>query len=469
MADIRIDKDTHMVNGTAAADNISADSEASNVTVNALAGNDNVDLDYTPYCFVYGGDGKDTVRVAMHSYVDGGMGDDSIDGLTEMAHSGNNSYSAEGYFTLAGGGGNDTIEAVMCLGATIDGGANDDYLVATGADLVLSGGAGNDVINCGLSAYGDRTIVATIEGGTGNDTIRLNGGHGDDVGALIKYNSGDGNDVICDLNCKVDILEVDTNFTAAYDDNDSDIVLTMGNGSKVTLSGITISKYMANPLQITGGTGRWGDELYTYTGGWKTLYNYSGEKVKWATDYAGLSFDDTYFAIHSNSGWLTLLDGVNKIIDVADARGNTIAYAFKSTYGGMLDGSGLSTFEVIVGGDNSSNDIRAGSGGSSLWGGGGVVADTLIGGAGADCFYLGEYDGSDVIYNASQDDKVMLYNVELANIGDFSTTANSVSLYLWWNGSTVTINDQGGLSPTFQLSDGSCWKFNHSTNNWQSA
>ena len=111
--------------------------------------------------------------------------------------------------------------------------------------------------------------------------------------------------------------------------------------------------------------------------------------------------------------------------------------------------------------------ISAGVGGSSLWGGAGSVADTLNGGFGEDNFFVGKTDGSDVINFASPDDRVILYNVGLSDISSFTPSQMGISL-TFNTGSTVTINDTDEISPIFQLADGSCWKFNHSTNNWQS-
>ena len=468
MAHISHDEGPRLVKGTVQDDEIySSVISTSKITVQAGAGNDVIFEPYATYCFLYGEAGNDTIRAAPHSYVDGGIGNDTITGDAD-------DYSYEGYFTLVGGAGNDTIDAILCLNASLDGGADDDVISASGADLVILGGAGNDWINCGLSQYEGMTMVATLEGGTGNDTISMNGGHSDAAGALFKYHSGDGNDVIYGANSKVDVLELDTNYTLSYTQDESqyknnraDLIVTMANGSTVTFKSLDIGEYIEHPLQITGGSGGWGSSGYTYSGGSQTISDYTGEKVKWNADFTGLGFNNTDFLLYSSSGALTLKNVRDKVIDVADGNGNTVAYAFMASGGGTIDGSGFSPLEVILGGNNASNVIKAGSGGSSLWGGAGNTADTLSGGGGIDYFFVGKDDGSDVIQNASQNDRVMLYNTALSDIANAGTSSNSISL-TFNTGATLVVNDKGGLSPSFQLAEGSCWKFNHSTNNWQS-
>ena len=208
---------------------------------------------------------------------------------------------------------------------------------------------------------------------------------------------------------------------------------------------------------------------YSYSGDNKVIENYSqGEKIFYQTDFTGIGFTDTDFSVNSSSGTLTIQNARDKVIDVSDSAGNTIAYAFLASGGGEINGGGASQLEVIIGANGNSNQITAGSGGSTLWGGAGDVQDIFIGGNGADNFFVGKGDGSDFITNAGENDTVLLYDVSLSDIVDFSPIANTISLTLN-SGSTLFIDDSAGLSPTFQLADGSRWQFNHSSNSWQGA
>ena len=145
---------------------------------------------------------------------------------------------------------------------------------------------------------------------------------------------------------------------------------------------------------------------------------------------------------------------------------NTVAYAYYASGGGQLNGSSFSVLEVIIGGNNSANQITAGSGGSSLWGGFGGD-DILTGGSGVDNFFYGKNDGADVINNASSSDFVNLYDVSLADIISANISGSQISVSLS-TGNNLQINSSENLSATFNLADGS-WKFNYSSQTWQNA
>ena len=208
------------------------------------------------------------------------------------------------------------------------------------------------------------------------------------------------------------------------------------------------------------------NDSYRYEGGNKNLNNYVlGEKIELRSDFTGIGFNDSDFMINSSSGSLTIQNARDKIMDVA-VEGNTIAYAYLSSSEGNLDGSGFSQYEVIIGGNNSANQITAGSGGSSLWGGSGGN-DILTGGAGQDNFFFGKGDGADIINNAGSSDVVNLYDVSLADITAATASGNKISV-TFNTGSKLQINSTENLSSTFNLADGS-FKFNHDSGQWQSA
>jgi Ca2+-binding RTX toxin-like protein len=128
------------------------------------------------------GDDKDNV-------IEGGLGDDSLDGGTNHAGGDTISFaSATGAITFSlalqgtaqvtGGAGKDTASNFE----NILGGAGADKLTGDSSANIIDGGAGNDIID-----GGDNND--TLIGGAGNDT--LNGGDGDD-----KLFGGDGNDTL---------------------------------------------------------------------------------------------------------------------------------------------------------------------------------------------------------------------------------------------------------------------------------
>lgn len=134
-----------------------------------------------------GGDGDDSFRlsnlersVAMVSgSVDGGAGADFIEVL--------------GFLTdVAGGAGNDTISAQL-NGGSVNGNAGDDQIrvVAGNSDAVLvNGGEGNDTIN----GTGSQNIVMT--GGAGDDLIVSDGVAQGGTGYALVSEGGAGNDTL---------------------------------------------------------------------------------------------------------------------------------------------------------------------------------------------------------------------------------------------------------------------------------
>ena len=174
---------------------------------------------------------------------------------------------------------------------------------------------------------------------------------------------------------------------------------------------------------------------YTYSGGNMTISDYQGAQINIACDYTGINFDANNFYVNSSSGSLTIENARDKVISYGDANGNLIAYSYLASSGGMINGSGISQAEIIIGGNDSSNQIIAGSGGSSLWGGAGG-ADTLTGGAGYDEFFFTMGSGVDVIQNAGDNDVINLLGVTLNDVSGIDVSESAVNL---------SFNDGGNL------------------------
>ena len=123
---------------------------------------------------------------------------------------------------------------------------------------------------------------------------------------------------------------------------------------------------------------------------------------------------------------------------------------------------------ILAGTYSNSNTIYGGAGNSSLWGGLNNFNDTLVGGTGSEMFWYGKYDGNDVIEDASSNDTVNLYNIGLDAITELNISANKTFLR-FDTGLTLTIKDEGELTPTFQLADSQRYKYNHDSGEWINA
>ena len=123
---------------------------------------------------------------------------------------------------------------------------------------------------------------------------------------------------------------------------------------------------------------------------------------------------------------------------------------------------------ILAGTYSNSNIIYGGAGNSSLWGGLNNFNDTLVGGSGSEMFWYGKNDGSDVIQGASVNDTVNLYDINLDAITEINISSNQI-FARFDTGLILTINDGGGLTPTYQLADSSKYKYNHDSGEWVNA
>ena len=123
---------------------------------------------------------------------------------------------------------------------------------------------------------------------------------------------------------------------------------------------------------------------------------------------------------------------------------------------------------ILAGTYSNSNTIYGGAGNSSLWGGLNNFNDTLVGGTGSEMFWYGKNDGNDVIEGATSNDTVNLYNINLDAITEINISDKQI-FARFDTGLTITINDGGGLTPTFQLADSQRYKYNHNSREWINA
>jgi len=229
--------------------------------------------------------------------------------------------------------------------------------------------------------------------------------------------------------------------------------------NKSTSTGTTSSGSASTGTTSTGSA--------NYTGGNQTVSNYAGGQIIFNAPYRGVTFSGSTYQFHSSSGTLTIPNVLNKVVDFRNSAGGVLAKAYAASNSGTIDGRSLPGYQFIVGSSTGSNNIYAGSSGSYLWGNVGNVTDALIGGAGADTFFVGKGEGNDSIRNASSADSVNLYNVRLSDIVGTSENNGTISLALN-TGNTVSVQSTGNLSAKFNLTNGS-YRFNHATKAWQNA
>ena len=141
-----------------------------------------------------------------------------------------------------------------------------------------------------------------------------------------------------------------------------------------------------------------------------------------------------------------------------------------------VDASSSSGTLIIAGSGTANETLTAGRGETSLFGGFGASNDTMKSSTSqaSTTFFFGKGDGSDVITSSYSDDKVVLYNVALADISAGNVTlddSQSGILKIAMNdGSSLTIGSMSSTSvKTFQLSDGSTWQYDYADKSWEQA
>ncbi len=195
-----------VINGTEADDYLS--NGGASVTINALGGDDTVANLIAENVIINGDAGNDElINTGSLVTMNGGDGDDIIFNIERVNQSTGEVVTSP--------------ESVL-----INGGDDNDYIIAEGSNLTINGGTGNDSIeNDGSSVTinageGDDSISnrgdnVSIDAGNGNDTIRNSGSN-------VYVNSADGNNRIRNVDGQNDTL-----ITGNGND-------TIGNGSAST-------------------------------------------------------------------------------------------------------------------------------------------------------------------------------------------------------------------------------------------
>src|ERR1700690_2585163 len=413
------------------------------IDFNALGGADNVTVgDLT-------GTGVTQVAIDLESTPGSGVGDGAADTVTVDGTAGNDTIQVSGVggsVTVAG------LPATVTLAGSE--GANDQ--------LIVSGGAGNDVISAASLVAGN--VQLTIDGGAGNDTITgsagndmllggdgndtVIGGRGNDVAFLgngndtFIWNPGDGSDVVegqagtdtlvfnganvaenIDISAngsRVRMFRDVGNVTMDLNGIEHIQLATLGGADNVTVDDLsgTDAKQVAIDLSATPGSGQ-------------------GDGVADTVNVNGTAGDDHISVVSNGSSVLVnglpaqvTINGVDAGLDSLVVNGGT--------GDDIINASGLHAGQVnltINGGDG--NDTIPGSAGNDpvIGGRGNDVANL---GAGDDVFVWNPGDASDTVDGGAGNDTLRFNGANVNENIDIS--ANGGRAILSRDVGAVTMN-----------------------------
>ena len=300
-----------------------------------------------------------------------------------------------------------------------------DATQSTGT-LILAGNSNSDVIKSGSNG-------ASLWGGaSGNDV--LIGGNGRDV---FWYTSGGGNDIVQNFtggtSATSDVLTItDNNFS--LNRADGNLTFTMADGGTLAVS---VGSDVNQTIQYS-----------------KDAKNIIGVKVGNTDSGNNFTYENNLYYIGGNAADTLTIDNSLENYSVFLSDGNFVNINAINAQN--------SASQNILAGNNLDNEIVAGLGNSSLWGGNSTSNDTLTGGDGADMFWYGVGEGNDVVNGATSNDTVNLYNVGLNNIASFEDFGNGVKINL--SSGSLTINTTE--TPKFMLADGSAYRYSRDSSTW---
>ena len=504
-------KHNTLITGTSGADTIFNNGGA-NVTIKALAGDDEITYKFGTAQYIDAGEGNDTLwyddKNASGQYypdnttilagpgndvmevggrydcVDAGDGDDSIA----------TAYWFSNYSTISAGAGNDTINnRYGGYYSFLNGDSGDDYILSYAGNLTVNGGEGKDtllacsgksVINGGDGDDSIRALTSdmTISGDKGNDMISIVGGA---KGNIINYAAGDGNDTVCNYTSDTTV-HITSGAITEHAVSGNDLVLTVSDGSQtgtvtfkdmgksnvIVVDKDGVASTVGGSLNVANTTG---NTLITGTGNADSITNKNASNVTINTNDG----DDYVYNYTSITG------GGNVTINTG--KGNdtirNVAYDITTNTKGIALDAGddddyiynqnatAVTIEGGSGNDSITNEnagkssINAGAGDDTLNGGIGndklnggagddmllssAGNDTLTGGAGNDTFQYASGDGNDVITDfATGNDVFKLTSGEVTNV---TTSKKNSDVVLTVGKGKVTFKD--ALSKTITVED----------------
>ena len=398
-------------------------------------------------CTVHGYFGNDTiVAYTDGNYLSGGQDNDLI-----IAY-GNNStlhasyhpwdYKSGGHDTLISDGTNNYLKAI-----SYDGGS---LFIVGGNNSTAIGGSDADTF--GIYSYSGGAMNVTLTGGGNNDSYVISTGlagvDGAAVGAAVynPYVTDTVNVAITDFDAFDTIYLRDFGLTA------------INHG--ITNEGILLADDTGRVNILLAGQLNWDavkNALITYDDaqgnvGVTTLEQAALLPI--AKVPAGIYINGSYLNVSANFTGNLLMSGAANFTNGAIV---------------TIDATSNPQSGMFLAGNENPNLIYAGYGGNVLWGGTGITTpDYLFGGAGADIFMAGKYDGNDVVFNADGNDVISLYDTNLSDITSFYGDGNSIALG-FNTGNVIAVATSDVLSPAFQLASGQSYRFNRATASWQQA
>ena len=235
-----------------------------------------------------------------------------------------------------------------------------------------------------------------------------------------------------------------------------------------------LAKQNLDVTPLTGVTSQ--NDVFSYDTGSAVITNYlNGDSVNyqksigdaWTTDY----LND--LVIKENTGnraenLLILRDVGGTIINLNTPNGTAYAYKVINT-SAELDGRTFndgSHYTILFGADYLNNVVRAGNGGSQLWGGM-YGNDELHGGAGQDTFIYRYNSGNDNFQDVEGQDTIFLRDMTLDNItgamftdyGSYFKFSDGGSLVINGQPSTFRVQDKNNNSTTYRADyQNTVWK-----------
>ena len=300
-----------------------------------------------------------------------------------------------------------------------------DATQSTGT-IILAGNSKSDVIKSGSNG-------ASLWGGASGDDVLI-GGNGRDV---FWYTSGGGNDVV-------------QNFTGGTSST-SDVLTITDNNFSINRADGKLTCTMADEGTLSVSVGSDINQAIQYSTDGRNII---GVKIGNTDSGNNFSYGKNIYYIGGNGNDTLSIDNSAENYSVFLSDGNFVNI-------NALNAQNSSSQNILAG-NNLDNEIFAGSGNSSLWGGSSASNDTLTGGDGANMFWYGLGEGNDIINNSNSNDIVNLYNVGLNDINSFEDFGNGIKINL--SSGSLTINSTE--TPKFMLSDSSSYKYSHETVTW---
>ena len=298
--------------------------------------------------------------------------------------------------------------------------AGDVVLVGSAnASNSLTGGTGN------TSLYGGGSKADSLKGGTGADTFF--------------YGKGDGHDTVAGFDAEKDALYFTSDGLTKLTRSEESVKFTFGTDSRNVLE-----------VETSGGA----DDAISYVASGQSYK----AKIGVSTSANTFTYDSSvnYYQGGSKSDTLTASGDTANIW--LDGSTGTIYSSIEN-----VDVSGVTGNVTLVGG-TASEQLTAGSGEATLWGGLGGN-DTLTGSnAAANTFFFGKNNGSDVITATNEGDRVMLYDVAFSDVKSTTTTSDGSFVVTLNDGSKLTIQNYSD-NISYTLTDGT-YTYSKS-NGWQ--